>query len=104
MLELSVFKPDFCREIYILFLAKRAPLFSDPSSCSLQSGEKPWLPLSSLPPFPSVFRFPTPTGCSHANVTADVPIELLTARPPVASARARERSMHCCFYTSLSFH
>ena len=43
-------------------------------------------PLS--PPFPAVFRFLTPTRWSHAKVPNIFPIELLTARPPIASGYA----------------
>ena len=39
-------------------------------------------PLSPLRP--AVFRFPTPSGWSHVKMPAEAPVELLTARPPVA--------------------
>ena len=43
-------------------------------------------PLSPLRP--AVFRSPTPNGWSHVKMPAEAPIELLTARPPVASGYA----------------
>ena len=43
--------------------------------------------------FPALFRLPWANGCSHRKVPTEAPIELLTARPPVASGEGNERSM-----------
>ena len=79
----------------MFFRQKKRPSFPDPSFRSSQSdGFR-----SSLLPLPlSLSLLHAENGCSHAKMTAEAPIELVEARPPVAFPEGGCESLESGFY------
>ena len=59
-----------------------------------------WLPLFSFLRFSSPFLSPSPSCWSHAHPPTSIPVELVAARPPVASGGAEARAVRRSAHTS----
>ena len=66
----------------------------------LFSSRPRWLPLFSFLRFSSPFLSPSPSCWSHAHPPTSIPVELVAARPPVASGGAEARAVRRSAHTS----